>query len=152
MNQKFFFSKIEGLDEAIKKVKMYDAHTMMGLEDIISNSGKAIAKEARIRVPMRTGKLKKSIRSSFKPKRLESIVYNTRTLAPHGHFIEFGVAATTIKPKRRKFLKIPSSSGNHFTNKPIHIPARSARPFMNPAYQSEKPRIEARIKKLLREV
>ena len=44
----------------------------------------------------------------------------------------------------------------HKSSKPgkgvVHIPARPARPYMTPAYQSGKPRIENDIKKVLREM
>ena len=90
-----------------------------------------------------------------------------RTNVPYAHLVEFGAAAATARPRKKPrkgdepklALKIDSRGFRRFVHKSskpgkgvVHIPARPARPYMTPAYQSGKPRIESDIKKVLREM
>lgn len=140
---------IDGLDDALRNIAAYNTKTLIGLEESVRDAGVNIAGKARLAVNVRTGRLRRSIKSNFNRTKMQTTI---QTKVPYAHLVELGAAATIIKPKKRKFLKIPSSSGNYFVSRPIHIPARPARPFMNPAYQSEKPKLEARVKKILQEV
>lgn len=157
--------EVEGLDEALRRLKAYDAKSTEKISEVIRLDGQNIGKEARSRVPRRSGKLRKSIRTRFDSTAITSTV---RTNEPYAHLVEFGAAAATARPrskakkkgeKPKLALRIDSRGFRRFVHKSskpgkgvVHIPARPARPYMTPAYQSGKPRIENDIKKVLREM
>lgn len=146
--------EVEGLDEALRRLKAYDTKSTEKISEAIRLGGQNIGKEARSRVPRRSGKLRKSIRTRFDSTAITSTV---RTNVPYAHLVEFGAAAATVRPRSRArkggkpklALRI---DGSKLVKGVVHIPARPARPYMTPAYQSGKPRIENDIKKVLREM
>lgn len=144
--------EVEGLDEAVRKLKIYDSNSRLKIEDAIQKAGRSIRDDAKIRVPIRTGSLKRSIGSRFNSNKLQSTVKADYNKAPHAHLIEYGVAQTVIRPKTKKALKFTAGGSVRFVRKEVILPARKARPFMNPAFQSEKPKVEAEIKKILKEM
>ncbi|MEI3066364.1 HK97-gp10 family putative phage morphogenesis protein [Phascolarctobacterium faecium] len=156
--------EVEGLDEALRHLKAYDTKSTEKISEAIRLGGQNIGKEARSRVPRRSGKLRKSIRTRFDSTAITSTV---RTNVPYAHLVEFGAAAATVRPRSRArkggkpklALRIDGRGFRRFVHKSskpgkgvVHIPARPARPYMTPAYQSGKPRIENDIKKVLREM
>lgn len=156
--------EVEGLDEALRRLKVYDTASTEKISNAIKQGGQNIGKEARSRVPRKTGKLRKSIRTRFDSVAITSTI---RTNVPYAHLVEFGAAAATVRPRSRprkggqpkQALKIDSRGFRRFVHKSnnpakgvVHIPARPARPYMTPAFQSEKPKIESNIKKVLKEM
>lgn len=144
--------EVEGLDEAVRKLKIYDSNSRLKIESAIQKAGRSIRDDAKIRVPIRTGTLKRSIGSRFNSNKLQSTVKADYNKAPHAHLIEYGVAQTAIRPKNKKALKFTAGGSVRFVRKEVILPARKARPFMNPAFQAEKPKVEAEIKKILKEM
>ena len=147
---------IEGLDEAIKKLKSYDSESGKKIRKAISRAGRNVASQAKSRVPSRTGKLKKSISARFDSRNIESVV---KARAPHAHLVEYGAAASAVRAKNKKALRFNGSDGNvRYVAKggvgkgTIKIPQRSASPFMEPAYRSVKPRVEHEIAQVLKEM
>ena len=98
------------------------------------------------RVPVDTGRLKRSIRQRFNASRLEGQVYSNE---PHAHLVEFGARAVIIRPKRKKALRIPLADGYKFTKIAV-VPKRAGKPFLKPAYDSVEPQIIQDVKKALR--
>lgn len=144
--------EIEGLDQAIKKLKIYDSNSLKKIEKAISKAGRNIRDGAKIRVPIRTGTLKDSINARFSSAKLQSVIKADYRKAPHAHLIEYGARETIIAPKKKKFIKFTVAGDTVFTKKPIKIPERKPRPFMNPAFQEKKPKVESEIKKILKEM
>lgn len=144
--------EVKGLDEAIRKLKIYDSNSRLKIEGAIQQAGRNIRDNAKIRVPIRTGTLKRSIGSRFNGNKLQSTVKADYNKAPHAHLIEYGVSQTVIRPKTKKVLKFTAGSSVQFVRKEVILPARKARPFMNPAFQAEKPKVEADIKNILKEM
>ncbi|MDR2006913.1 MAG: HK97 gp10 family phage protein [Acidaminococcales bacterium] len=138
--------EIEGLQEALDAVKWYDQNANQKLRAVIADGVKAISRGARQRIPVKTGGLKKSIRTRMYTDR--GVVGYVRAHKPHAHLVEFGTQGhqTIEKGKRYRI------GGNIRTGKPVFVKGAPARPFMVPAYEQEKPRIEAEVAKVLKEV
>lgn len=145
--------EIEGLDEAIHKLRLYDSKNSKAIAKAISKSGRNIRDDAKSHVPVRTGTLRDSLAARFKSNDLQSVVKADYKKAPHAHLIEYGVEASVVKPtKEKKALKFTDVGSIKYARGPIRLPARKARPFMNPAFQSEKPKVENEIKKILKDM
>lgn len=144
--------EIEGLQEAIDKLKLYDAKNSKAIAKVISKSGRNIRDDAKSHVPMRTGTLRDSLAARFNGNRLQSVVKADYKKAPHAHLIEYGVEASVVKPENKKALKFAAGNDVKYARGPVKLPARKARPFMNPAFQSEKPKVENEIKKILKDM
>lgn len=140
--------QVEGLEEALKRISIYDNDSYEKVAGAVNDGRKEIARLARTRVPVKSGALKKSIRSSFNKNKIEGIA---KSGARHAHLVEFGAASAIIRPKSAKVLHIKSKSEGFFS-KTVKIPARKAKPFMIPSYEQTKPVIEGKIKQALREV
>ncbi|HBR33188.1 MAG TPA: hypothetical protein DD734_01030, partial [Firmicutes bacterium] len=96
------------LEQTLGQLKAYDGKTALKVEEAVSASTKNIAKGARQRVPVRSGKLKKSIRSRFDKRAVTGYV---QARQPHAHLVEFGAKGATVGPDSKKALKIPWSGG-----------------------------------------
>lgn len=144
--------EIEGLDEAIRKLKLYDGKSSKAIGKAISKSGRNIRDDAKSHVPVRTGALRDSLMARFKSNDLQSVVKADYNKSPHAHLIEYGVEASVVKPENKKALKFAAGNDVKYARGPVKLPARKARPFMNPAFQSEKPKVENEIKKILKDM
>lgn len=134
------------LEKTLSQIKAYDGKTALRVEEAIDISTKNIANGARRRVPVRSRQLKKSIGSRFDKKTVTGYVTARK---PHAHLVEFGAKSATVKPERKKALKIPWSGGTYFAAK-ADIPARRERPFMRPAFEDEKPKLIKRVREAVR--
>ena len=106
----------------------------------------AVAREARQRVPVRSGKLKKSIKTRFSTVKLEGQVYSN---VPYAHLVEFGSRAHTVRPKKKKALRF-FKGGPVFTKR-SRIPAQAGKPFFKPSYDYVEPQLIRDVKKAVRE-
>ena len=93
--------EVEGLDEALRRLKAYDTKSTEKISEAIRLGGQNIGKEARSRVPRRSGKLRKSIRTRFDSTAITSTV---RTNVPYAHLVEFGAAAEQEKAENLNWL------------------------------------------------
>lgn len=139
------------LEKTLSQIKAYDGKTALRVEEAIDISTKNIANGARRRVPVRSRQLKKSIGSRFDKKTVTGYVTARK---PHAHLVEFGAKSATVKPERKKALKIPWSGGlgvggTYFAAK-ADIPARREHPFMRPAFEDEKPKLIKRVREAVR--
>lgn len=140
--------EVIGLKEALRDVSIYDNKVWQGVGNSIKTGGRNVARLARTKAPVRTGKLKKSIKSSYKSNKttVESVV---KSSARYAHLVEFGAKGVTIKPKNKKALAIKGGAEPFYSAK-VKIPARKAKPFMRPSYEQEKPHIEKAIAQALK--
>ncbi|MEG0798700.1 MAG: HK97 gp10 family phage protein [Acidaminococcaceae bacterium] len=138
--------KVPELNDAIAKLGTYSGKMALKVEEAISDSTKSIGQGAKNRVPVARGTLKKSIRTKFNKKTCTGEVY---AKAQHAHLIEFGVKASIAKPTDKKVMAI-DVQGQRFFRRKANIPARSARPFMRPAFEDEKPNLIRNVEKAVR--
>lgn len=111
------------LQGVLQNIERYNTRQAVKVEQAVSTSTKNIAKGARQRVPIRTGDLKKSVRSNFDIRKIQGTV---RAKEFYAHMIEFGTK--------------PHNIGNG------HHPGTTARPFLRPAYEDEKPNLIKNVK------
>jgi hypothetical protein len=106
-------ARLKALKQAFKPIgRKWGDHTVEG---------------AKRRVPVRTGKLKQSIRV-----RHNSMKRTTVGAMYYGIFIEKGTKAHSIKPKKARSLVFQGRHGTIFAKKVNH-PRVGARPFAAPA-------------------
>ncbi len=133
------------LQRMLRHVTAWDAGAGLEVERIIRSGTRRVAAEARRRVPVDTGKLKGSIRFGFSRNKAEGKVY---TEVPYAHLVEFGTRGVTVKPKKKKAMKIPLPGETAFALR-AKTPGMKERPFMKSAYDCEAPRIVTELKKAL---
>jgi hypothetical protein len=145
--------KVPELQEAIKSISAYDRKTAAGIEHVVYNSTKTICAGAKKLVSVESGDLKKHI--SFRFNKL-SITGTIAAKRPHAHLVEFGASAATEVPKRKKALTVsgktlgPLMPGQtHFAAK-ANIPKRRAKPYMEPPYKDEAPKMVNELKKVIK--
>lgn len=95
--------------------------------------GKVFLLEARRRVPVRTGELRKSLRISVRKVRgmLTAFIKAGNKKAWYPHLVEFGTAAHLIKPRNRKSLLL-----GIFLREIVEHPGAQMHPFMRPAFDN----------------
>jgi HK97 gp10 family phage protein len=88
-------------------------------------------KDARQRVPVDDGDLKRSIRVTARTKRgtVYAAVKAGGRLAPHAHLVEFGTKAHKIKPKKQKALAFGGTVARE-----VDHPGARPQPFMRPTF------------------
>ena len=127
------------LSKAIRQISAWDGKTRLRVEAALKRGTNAVYREARQRVPIRSGKLKKSIRQRFSTVKLEGQVFSNQ---PYAHLVEFG----SRKKKALRFFR----GGPVFTKR-ARIPAQSGKPFFKPAYDYVEPQLIQEVKKAIRE-
>lgn len=150
-NSMTFSMEVKGLDEAMRKLKVYDTNSRKRIEKAVSKAGRNGRDGAKSRAPVKSGTLRDSITARFNGRGMLSVVKTNGRKAPHAHLIEFGVEATTVKPHKKKAMKMENAAGNVFVRRgAVTIPKRHAEPFMEPAFRAEEPKVENEIKQILR--
>lgn len=134
------------LSKAIRQISAWDGKTRLRVEAALKRGTNAVYREARQRVPIRSGKLKKSIRQRFSTVKLEGQVFSNQ---PYAHLVEFGSRAHTVKPRKKKALRF-FRGGPVFTKR-ARIPAQSGKPFFKPAYDYVEPQLIRDVKKAIQE-
>ena len=132
------------LSKAIRQISAWDGKTRLRVEAVLKNGTNAVAREARQRVPVRSGKLKKSIKTRFSMVKLEGQVYSN---VPYAHLVEFGSRAH--RPKKKKALRF-FKGGPVFTKR-SRIPAQAGKPFFKHSYDYVEPQLLRDVKKAVQE-
>lgn len=142
-----FYAKVTSNDltKALNGISAWDGKTRLGIENALQDGTKNIARGARQKVSQRTGKLKKSIKSGFDRRKPEGTV---RAKTPYAHIVEFGAKAHIVRPKNKKALTVVAG-GEVIFRKSAKIPARKGRPFIEPSFEAEEPKIVSSMKKVL---
>jgi hypothetical protein len=133
---------IKGLDGVIANIDALNANLLVRIQDIIQAEGEVIAQQAGANLPaaingkvrgVKTGKLKRSIKSKFDAKNITAKIAPWKGGRPHplGHIVEFGTDPHPVK-----------GGGQH--------PGTPAIPFLFPAFENEKNRLVERIKDAIR--
>ena len=134
------------LSKAIRSISAFDGKARLGVENAVRKGTKAIGRTARQKAPVRTGGLRKSIRTSFKSRAISGEV---KAYAPHAHLVEFGAkGGYVVKPKNKKALTVMGYGIQRFSAKAV-IPPRRAHPFMKPAYDAHDGEIITDVEKAI---
>lgn len=124
--------KLEGSKELSKQLNKLAKKAASGaVRKALRAGGNVILKEARIRVPRKTGTLKKSLgivsrkgtRTSFRVSITNRQGKKLKNDGWYGHFIEFGVKPHSLSGKKETRRKHKG---------------HAAKPFMRPAYELKK--------------
>jgi HK97 gp10 family phage protein len=144
------------IGEALDKISAYDGKSALRIENAVRESTKNIKNGAKQRVPVRTGRLQKTITSGFNARNIQGYVragsYNGGWGggAPYAHLVEFGARAAVVKPKNAKALKIgrpgAEAAGLKEFSGQVKISKRNEQPFMRPAVEDEKPDLIKNLK------
>lgn len=141
---KIFANIKEEAFRAMVDVQKYDEETQKNIRKATRDGVAAVHAAAVRAAPIRaTGNLRKGIVQEFDERTCSGKV---RATAPHAHLIEFGTRERVTAPIRKKALKIGEGfvRGWTFTGK---IPKK---PFMRPAIEKERPKIETSIEKAVK--
>ncbi len=126
--------KIKGFAELQKALsELPDKIERNIVRSALRQAAKVTAAEVKSQVPVRTGKLKASIKYGVKlvngrPKATIRAGSNKKGAAFYAHLVEFGAKAHFIKPKKAKSLFFAGISRNG-----VHHPGARKHPFMRPA-------------------
>lgn len=134
------------MTDALKQISAWDGKTRLKVEDVMKRGTKRIQREAKERAAVRSGTLKKSIKSRFRATRCEGEVY---TKLPYAHIVEYGAKAHEIKAKNKKALRFYKDNKPVFAKR-AKIPKFIARPYLKPAYDYVSPDIVKNIKKAVK--
>lgn len=88
-------SKWKGIAEARKAFAKLPEVARAAANKAVDESRKAVVADAKQRVPVLTGALKKSIGSRLDKRRAKATVF---AKAPHAHLVEFGTVHSDAKP------------------------------------------------------
>lgn len=150
---KGFFIKMD-LDkvayQATADINRYNVDTQRGIRRVIADGVQSTFETAVNRAPygqtgnLKTG-IKKEIRGSY------GVVKST---SPHSHLVEFGTGPRIVGPVKRAALKLPrfdSSMGwPGYVKGDIYNGKMPKAPFMKPAAEENKPKIETAMEEVLR--
>ena len=139
----------QAIHDAVRQIGWYDAKSRLGLERAIGSAVRRMAYKAKTKVPRASGSLRDSIFSSMKKRTLQGAFGAKK---PHAHLIEYGVKESVEEPVKAKALEIPiimRSSHVAYRRRAI-IPKRGARPFIEPSYKAEEPKLLEDVEKVLK--
>lgn len=125
------------INKALRQISVFDGKTRLKVERAVKNGTQAVGRAARKNVPVKTGALRKSIKTSFKSR---AIVGEAKAMSPVAHLIEYGAKSAIIMPKNKKALTIDDYGVRRYAAK-ARIPARRAHPFLKPAYDAKRDKI-----------
>jgi len=131
---------------ATRDIEKYSAKKRGEIQDVIEDGTKTVYDDALRAAPYgHTGNLKAGIGMSVR-KGMEAFgeVYSN---APHSHLVEFGTHPRITYPKKKKALKFRDGG---FARGYIRAGSMSKKPFMRPAADKNKPRIEAEMERVLK--
>lgn len=137
----------KSISDAIKKIAWYDGKARLGAEKAIRGAVRRMAYRAKARAPRASGALRDSIYSSMNSARLQG---EFGAKKPHAHLVEYGTKSYTAEPVKKKALRFVNNDVIRFVRKKVTIPARPARPFFEPAYKQEEPKLLNEIERVLK--
>ena len=134
------------LTGALKQIGAWDGKTRLAVENVMKNGTKDIRRDASQRAAVRSGALKKSLKTRFKAAKCQGEVY---TRLPYAHIVEYGAKAHTVLPKNKQAIRF-FSGGKPVFAKSAKIPKYMAKPYLKPAYDYRAPDIVKNIGRVVR--
>jgi len=127
--------KIEGLEKLKDAFKKSPGIVREQIQKAIALSVALVNREAKIEAPVRTGRLRSSIRSRIQP--FKGIVEPT---VDYAIYVHEGTSAHIIRPVRRKALYW---KGAKHPVKMVHHPGTKANPFMKRGAEKAEGKVQA---------
>lgn len=126
--------------KACKNIAQYDAGTQDAIRKALLEGVQNMYRTAVMLAPYRTGALKRSLK--YEVGKSSARLYSNDFKA---RFAEYGARSGVAHPsKLKRAMALP------FAERPlaqtVNIPVRGAHPFMRPAVEAEKPKLEAAIR------
>jgi HK97 gp10 family phage protein len=137
--------KVKGLDEAIKALAKYSEEVKIDTANAMNTSMLAVESNAKRNVPVDTGRLRASIVTTKANQ--NDLVARTIVGANYGPYIEFGTGAFASEYLVSQDAEMQRYAMQFYVNGRGRLPAR---PFLFPAWEQERPKIEKAIAKLLK--
>jgi HK97 gp10 family phage protein len=136
------------LDKAVYKatadIEQYDKNVQQAIKAAVADGVTAIKEQAMRMAPAGpTGNLKAGIKSEMGQSGAYGVIKST---APHSRLVEFGTGERITYNKAGKKAMVING---RFVRGDIYNGKMPAKPFMRPAAEAEKPKIEESIKKVL---
>ena len=144
------FKIYANIDSAVYKatadITGYDQKTKEAIKSAISAGVDAIRDRAIRAAPAgATGNLKAGIKAEMSKYGASGVIKST---SPHSHIVEFGTGPRITMNRLNSHKKALVINGS-FVKGMINNGKMPAKPFMRPAVEAEKPKIEESIKKVL---
>ena len=137
--------KLEGLDNAIRNLNSWETDKIRKVANQFDRSALAIEKNAKLNAPVDSGRLRSDIQKQVEKTEHNRVVsaevFNTVTYAP---FVEFGTGALVQVPAEQQEYAL------QFKGKTGRVVNRRARPYLFPAFESERPVLIQKLKEILR--
>lgn len=140
-----------GFTSTRARMKMRRLLTMTdsGIKPAMQDAVNILTREMKGRVPVDTGDLKDNITGFVAKNGMRGEVglrgKKARSRGFYARFIEFGTKGSTVEAERAKVL---SGAGGTFGTR-ANIPARPARPFMQPTWDAKKPEVVSRVERAI---
>ena len=123
------------------------AHNQDKIQQAVNKSGLSIERQAKSNLTangsVKTGHLRKSI--ACKTGRLEATIHTSNV--KYAPWVEKGTGAHTIRPKRKKALYWAGAS---HPVRSVRHPGSSAKPYLIPAFEKEKPKFLQNLKEAIK--
>lgn len=139
--------KLEGLDKAIRDLGSWETEKIQAVANQFSRSALAVEKNAKLAAPVDTGRLRSDIQHEVTKTDHDRIVsaevFNTVEYAP---FVEFGTGdgATNIPFEQEQYA-------SQFKGKAGRVRNYPSRPYLFPAFESERPIMIQKLRGILNE-
>lgn len=110
---------------------------------LIGSYATAAARQASRIAPVRTGRLRQSIRA----RALRELRWSVEAAVNYAGFIEFGTRPHLILPRRARVLRFFVAGEEAFALRAMH-PGTAPRPFIRPAVEDVLPRLRSALARL----
>lgn len=133
--------------KAMRDVHNYGEATQTAIKGVVRNGTKAVYDAAWRKAPMKSGNLRAGIHQKYDD---TNNIGTVTSRAPHGHLVEFGT--------NKRFVYSPNMGGKHarlmpdgrFVKGLTSAGSMPSRPFMRPAIEQERPKINAAMERVLK--
>ncbi len=134
----------EAVYKCTKDIEKYSREAQEGIKRAIENGVKSVHAAAVTKAPGgRTGNLRAGIKMSITTIGNKA-GGNVRSTAPHGHLVEFGTKPRLVQNRPGKRAMVIHGS---IRRGPWMAGAMPKKPFMRPAIEQERPKIEEAIRR-----
>ena len=138
--------RLEGLDKAIRNLGSWEEDKIRAVANQFSRSALAVERNAKLAAPVDTGRLRSDIQHEVTKTDHDRIVsaevFNTVEYAP---FVEFGTGAGVSVPAEQEEYAL------QFKGKTGRQRNMRARPYLFPAFESERPIMIQKLRGILNE-